>query len=128
MESAFSSTRLVFVRLLLVAAVAVGHCCLMGHTAWAADVHGGDLSAHMAPGQAPSVQWQPLPAAPMVCDGAHAVMIARPALPAPSSVAMPMMAASVLGSGTRTSRPVLAYRGPPDAPPPSRSTLQIFLI
>jgi len=115
------------VRLLLVAAVIVSHCCLMGHSAWAADVHGGGSSAHTVPAHALPAEWQGTPVAPMVCDGAHAMATAGLALPAP--VPAPMSAAAVtvpLGSPT-PQRPA-SVSDPPDAFPPSRALLQTYLI
>ena len=128
MESVFPHPRMVLLRLLVVAAIAVGHCCLMGQNAWAADAHGGGSSAHGVPGQAMPAHWGS-PAAPMVCDGAHAVVAARLALPAPTPVAALMAARQALGAGvTGPARPARAYRNPPDPHPPSRAVLQIFLI
>jgi hypothetical protein len=116
------------VRLLLVAAIAVSHCCLMGHSAWAADVHGSGSSAHTAPAHALTAEWQGTPVAPMVCDGAHAMATARLALPVPtpgSALVAAHLALCAVGTGAR---PVAAYRDPPDPIPPSRALLQTYLI
>jgi hypothetical protein len=123
----------VLLRLLLVAAVAVGHCCLMGHTAWAGDAHGTGASAHPAVHPAPDVaghaHWAPLPDAPMVCDGAHAVTSARPALPAPTAFAVPVAVSGVRGPAAPShASPAWAERAPPDAVHRSRATLQVYLI
>jgi len=129
MESLRPHSRLLVLRLLLVAAVAVSHCCLMGHAAWAADGHGGASLAHVAPGHAMSAQWQGTAMAPMVCDGAHAVASARLAVPVPTSAAAPVaahLAPASLGAGSP--QPARADRARPDPLPPSRATLQIFRI
>lgn len=126
MQSVHVSIRPVLLRLLLVAAVAVSHCCLMGQTAWAAGVHDGAMSAHGAPGPATAADWHRSPMAPMICDGAHAVVAARLALPAPAPASVPVAVTVALGSLTPQPSPV--YRDPPDPLPPSRATLQIFLI
>lgn len=129
MVSLAAHTRQVILRLLLVAAVAVSHCCLIGHAAWAADAHGGAIAAHLAPGHAVPATWQGVPAAPMVCGGAHGMTAARVAVPAPAPAATPVAAGPVpdpWGSGPE--RPVHADRARPDPSPPSRAGLQSYLI
>jgi len=126
MTSVRRHTHSLVVRLLLVVTVAVGHCCLLGQTAHAAGVHAGTGPVHGAEASPAGFECQRTPVAPMACDGAHAVATARAELPAPALASMP--AAVTMGLGSLTPQPARAYRDPPDARPPSRATLQIFLI
>jgi len=127
MESLRLQIRPVLLRLLLVAAVAVSHCCLMGHAAWAADGRAGGASAHVAPGHLPVAARDGAPMAPMACDGAHAVATTRPAVPSPGPAAVPV-AATAVARGGATLWALPAYRNPPDPLPPSHAFLQTYLI
>jgi len=127
MESASPYPRTWLLRLLLVASIAVSHCCLLGHSVWAAGLHGDGPMAHGMAGQAASADWTPVPGSPMVCGGAHGVATARLAVPSPGPAVVPVAAcAAALGGPARWTVP--AYRDPPDPLPPSRARLQTYLI
>lgn len=118
-------TRSALLRLLLVAAVVVSHCCLMGQTAHAAGVHADGGPAHGVTQGVAGFECQRVPSAPMACEGAHAVAVARMAVPAPAIAALPVPTAPAGGS-LRWS-PALVP-DPPDLGAPSRALLQTYLI
>jgi hypothetical protein len=127
MVSLRANARLVLLRLLLVAAVAVSHCCLLGHSAWAAGLHADGAATHGEMGPAAVTAWTQAPEMPMVCGGAHGVATARPAVPSPGVTALPVVAAPTAVGGP-ASRPVAARAHSPDPLPPSRAVLQTYLI
>lgn len=125
MESIHSSTRQVLLRLLLVAAVAVSHCCLLGQTAHAAGVHADAGSMHGAAAGVAGFECERSPGAHMDCEGAHALASARVALPAPGPAVAGVAPVPTATPAHRSapSRPVL-----PERSPPSRAVLQTYLI
>lgn len=127
MASVSRPSNALVVRLLLVAAVALSHCCLLGHSAWAAGMHGDGVGAHGAAATTADATWGLAPEAPMVCGGAHGVAAVRPAVPSPGAAALPVVA-TTRPVGGPLPRSVPARAHPPDPRPPSRSRLQVFLI